>query len=691
MQEQSRPAGAVFLSYASEDAEAAARICESLRAAGVEVWFDRSELRGGDAWDSQIKKQIHDCALFVPLISAHTNSRIEGYFRGEWNLATRRLVNRAHDAAFLMPVVVDETREADARVPEEFLWAQWTWLPGGETPPAFARRVRQLLGLDPATVPTAKAAATGAIESSARSGGSLRPRGSSRVRRFALPLIALLLVIGAGLYWYYQGASEDPAATPAPSAELAVTPVPPNDKSIAVLPFADMSAEKNQEYMSDGIAEELLNLLSQAPDLKVIARTSSFAFKGQNIDIAEIAKKLNVAHILEGSVRTSGNKLRVTVQLVRTADSTHLWSERYDRPIDDIFAVQDEIANAVVSELKVRLLGSASKSKGRDPKAYALYLQARDIADQYTALALDQAISLYEQALERDPSYAEAWDGLANIYGNQALDGLRARDEGFRLAAEAAQKALALDPQSALAHARLGWIEIYYDQDLRKAARHFLDALALDSGNTEVVKMTIALLRRIDRLELAVQFGEHVLVHDPVNSDAHFDLGRAHYFAGHWDEAITEFRTALALSPSSLGGHAVIGEALVLQGNAKAALEEIQLENDEGWSLEVKSLAHHALGQSAASEAAWVELAENYGQLFAIATAEAAAFRGDTERAFEWLEKAAELRDPALGQIPFSPLCNNLHKDPRWLPFLRKHGMAPEQLAAIKFDFTLPK
>src|SRR5688572_15169476 len=131
MAEETNRTGAVFLSYASEDAAAATRICEALRAAGVEVWFDRSELRGGDTWDSQIKKQIHDCALFVPLISAHTNARIEGYFRGEWTLATRRLVNRAHDAAFLLPVVVDDTRESDARVPEEFFRSQWTWLPGG--------------------------------------------------------------------------------------------------------------------------------------------------------------------------------------------------------------------------------------------------------------------------------------------------------------------------------------------------------------------------------------------------------------------------------------------------------------------------------------------------------------------------------------------------------------------------------
>ena len=160
MPEQSLPIGAVFLSYASEDAEAAAHICEALRAAGVEVWFDRSELRGGDVWDSQIKKQIHDCALFVPLVSTPTNARSEGYFRGEWHLATRRLHNMADDAAFLVPVIVDDTREADARVPEEFLRAHWTWLPGGETPPAFAQRVRQLLGLDPAPASAPKATAT---------------------------------------------------------------------------------------------------------------------------------------------------------------------------------------------------------------------------------------------------------------------------------------------------------------------------------------------------------------------------------------------------------------------------------------------------------------------------------------------------------------------------------------------------
>ena len=223
----------------------------------------------GDAWDSQIKKQIHDCVLFVPLISAHTNARLEGYFRREWNLATRRQLDMAHDAHFLLPVVIDQTREADARVPEEFLRTQWTWLPGGVTPPAFASRVRQLLGMDLAPLLSAKATATGVVEPSTRSAGSVRRSDTSLMRRFALPLIALLMVLGGGAFWYFQGASDAPSAKPAPATAMSVVPVAPDHKSIAVLPFVDMSAEKNQEYMSDGIAEELLNLLAQVPDLKL--------------------------------------------------------------------------------------------------------------------------------------------------------------------------------------------------------------------------------------------------------------------------------------------------------------------------------------------------------------------------------------------------------------------------------------
>jgi TolB-like protein/DNA-binding winged helix-turn-helix (wHTH) protein len=493
----------------------------------------------------------------------------------------------------------------------------------------------------------------------------------------AAVLIALVVVIN-------QRFSEPPVKPE--SATPGAAPI-----SIAVLPFADMSADKNQEYMADGMAEELLNLLSQIPNLRVISRTSSFAFKGQTIELTEIGRRLNVAYVLEGSVRSSSDRLRITAQLVRTADGTHLWSEAFDRPLGDVFAVQDEIAKAVVSKLKIKLLRNAPKTRARKPEAYALFLKARAIGMQHTPSAYQQSISLYEQALKLEPEYAEAWDGLANNYGYQAIDGIRGSAEGFQLASAAAQKALALDPRYAQAHARLGWIAINYDRDLVSAARHLSNALALDPFNTDTIGWSAILLRRLGRLDQAIEIGDYLVIHDPLNADAILELGLAHKYAEHWDTAITHYRSALALSPSAMGGHGVIGEIMLLQGNARAALAEVRLETEPAWRLHVQSLAYHALGQSAASVAALTEMIERHGNNWASFVVEEAAFRGDIDLAFEWLDKAAQLRDPSLGAIPLSPFCANLHKDPRWHPYLRQQGMAPEQLAAINFDITLPQ
>jgi TolB-like protein len=258
---------AVFLSYASQDAEAARRIFDALRAAGIVVWFDQSELRGGDAWDRQIRKQIHDCTLFMPIISKNTHERAEGYFRLEWNLAVDRCQRMSADKAFLIPVDIDDTPDDDERVPEKFRDVQWTQLPAGKTPPEFITRILQLL--------------------SPESGHS--------------PTIALGRI---------------------------------SEKSIAVLPFTNLSAEKESEYFSDGLAEEILNALSQVAELRVAARSSSFSFKGKATDAGEIARRLHVAHVLEGSVRRAGERLRITVQLVDARKGFQLWSERYDRNIN---------------------------------------------------------------------------------------------------------------------------------------------------------------------------------------------------------------------------------------------------------------------------------------------------------------------------------------------------------------------
>src|SRR5438034_430794 len=276
------------------------------------------------------------------------------------------------------------------------------------------------------------------------------------------------------------------------------------EKSIAVLPFVNMSEDKANEYFSDGISEELLNLLAKIPQLQVTARTSSFAFKGKETGIPEIARTLHVAHVLEGSVRKAGNSVRITAQLIRAGTDTHLWSQTYDRKLDDIFAIQDEIAADVVKQLKITLLGAAPKAHTTDPEAYALYLQAVQLGRQFTAEPFQQSDALYRKVLAIDPRYAPAWYGLARNFGNETGQGLLPGKEGFAQAREAAVRALAIDPDYAPAHAQLGWIAMYGDSDLVGAAQHLERALALDPADLRVLTTSVTLLQSLGRLDEAL-------------------------------------------------------------------------------------------------------------------------------------------------------------------------------------------
>ena len=516
-------------------------------------------------------------------------------------------------------------------------------------------------------------------------------KGHRRVTRTELAILTLLFLVGGGLFWRYQHAPESPtpAAATSPTSIAPATAIA-HDNSIAVLPFVNMSSDKEQEYFSDGLSEELLNLLAQVPQLRVIARTSSFSFKDKQADIAEIANKLNVAHVLEGSVRKSGDTLRITAQLIRTADSSHLWSQTYDRPLTDVFKVQDEIAAAVVDELKIKLLGNAPKAKSTDPKAYALFLQAREIGRQFTEAGFEQSNSLYQQVLALDPGYAAAWEGLASNYCNQAFSGLRPTHDAIRLAREALNKALALEPTSARAYSRLSWIASSYDLDLSTAAQHLQHALELEPANPDILAEAGYLVRRLGRLDQAIAIGEHQVTLDPINPRGHEVLAYSYRFAGRLDDAIVALRTELSLSPDYMAGHGSIGEVLLQQGDAKAALAEMQQEVLEGMRLAGLSMAHHALGQSAESDAALAELIEKHGSGFSFNIAYVFAFRGESDRSFEWLNKAVKNHDLYLSVVAVHPMFANIHSDPRWLPLLRRLGMAPEQLAAIKFDVTLP-
>lgn len=620
---------AVFLSYASADAAAVRRLCDALRAAGTEVWFDQHELKGGDSWDQKLRKQIAACALFVPIVSANTDARKEGYFRLEWKLAEDRSHQMAKGTPFIVPVCLDATSEAVALVPDAFLAVQWTRLPGGTASAAFVSRVQGLL----------------------------------------------------------RGEVDSPPIRPPVAPVRASTSA---EGRVAVLPFVNMSSDAEQEFFSDGLSEELLNLLAKVSGLRVTSRSSAFAFKGKNVRVQEIADQLNVAHVLEGSVRKAGPRLRIKAQLTEARSDTLLWSETYDRTLDDIFAVQDEIAAAVVTQLKTVLLGALPKVRGTDPRAYSLFLQARQVFRQGTATSTQHAVALFEQALAIDPDYPEALDGLAVSYIWQSDHGPRPVAEGYELARAVTRKALAAAPDFALGHARLGWIALTYDGDLRATARHFEHALHLEPANPQIIGSAAILAQNLGRIDQAIALKEFVVTRDPVVAAAHATLATAYRLAGRFEASIASLQTALRLSPGRVAAHFGIGCALALKGEPQAALEAMQQESSPLWRLIGLPLAYHALGQTAESDAALAELIENYATPSAYNIAYVVAYRGEVDRAFEWLERAVTHRDPGLAGILTEPMLARLRDDARWLPLLERVGKAPDQVAAITFDFSLP-
>jgi TolB-like protein len=511
-------------------------------------------------------------------------------------------------------------------------------------------------------------------------------------RRLDYAVIALLAV-AIGLYGWGQfrpaARVQSPVVVqPAPTATSNDAIV---DRSVAVLPFVDMSAGKDQEYFADGISEELLNMLAKVPELRVIARTSSFSFKGKEADIAEIARKLNVANVLEGSVRTSGDKVRITAQLIRASDSSHLWSETYDRQLDDVFAVQDEIAAAVVAQLKVSLLGAAPKARSTDPKAYAVFLQAREVTRHYNPAAFEQAAALYNQALAIDPTYAPAWNGLALVYFGQMDLGVLTIEQGLPLGRAAVNKALEHDPSYAPAYANLALFEGLVERDYAAAAAHLEQGLELDPTNLEIIGVASSVARRLGRLELAIGLADYVVSRDPVNVDAYDGLGLAYRYNGQLDESIAAYRKLLSLAPDSGWEHTALGNVLQQKGELEAALAEYQKEPLESFRLGGLTIAYHALGRKAESDAALAEWIRKYPDTKPFSMASVRAFRGEIDEAFEMLDKAARQHDLDLGSLAVYPTFAAMHGDPRWLPLLRRLGMAPEQLAAVKFDIHVPK
>ena len=456
-------------------------------------------------------------------------------------------------------------------------------------------------------------------------------------------------------------------AADAPAAAMLPQEPAADERSIAVLPFANLSEDKANEYFADGLSDELLNLLSRVAGLRVVARTSSFSFKGRTASAAEIARELKVTHLLEGSVRRSGSRVRITAQLIRASDSSHVWSQSFDRDLSDIFAVQDEIAAAVARGLELKLFGGpAPKAQPTDPRAYALYLQGRHFFSLYSATGYAQAIPALEGALAIDPGFAPAWGILGALYWGQANNSLIPYGEGARKARLASDKALALDPEQAEPMSLLGLLDVIEHRDVARGLQRIHRALELEPHNQRVLSRAANVARQRGRTEEAIGYAEQALNADPLSPNAHAVLGLTYYYAGRLDDAEAMRCRLLALSPGWLSGYYYLGRILLERGDARAALAAMEQEPSPMWRLTGLALVHHALGSHVASDAALEELRKEDPVGIAYQFAEIHAYRGETDLAFEWLERAEATNDSGLTDAITNPLMRSLHTDPRW-------------------------
>jgi len=456
------------------------------------------------------------------------------------------------------------------------------------------------------------------------------------------------------------------------------SPVTPKENSIAVLPFVNMSDDKEQEYFSDGLSEELLNLLAKIPELKVIGRTSSFTFKGKNEDLRSIAEKLGVAHLLEGTVRKEGKKIRVTTNLIKGTDGSNLWSETYNRDLDSIFKLQDEIAEVVVQKLKLKLLEipSATAAGSSNIEAYNLILQGNYFFDKLDQESVAKAVDLYTRAIAIDSTDARAWGKLANAISRQVWQKYIDRKTAKDKVKIAAMKAIALNKNLAIGYAELGDYYLYHEFNWKGAEENYKKALSLEPENPDALYgLGGSLGFSIGQWKEAIRLMKKCIELEPLRPLYHMNLGNILTHSGKPVEAIPHFKKALELNPQFQRAHMYLGRSYLLLGKNEAALKEMQEENLEVFRVFGSALAYHALGLKKKADETLNEFTIKYKDEWSFLLAELYAFRGEKDKAFIWLEKAYENEDQWLVSVKGDPLLKNLESDDRYKTFLKKMNL----------------
>jgi len=459
-----------------------------------------------------------------------------------------------------------------------------------------------------------------------------------------------------------------------------ITPPKSEKIMLAVMPFENLTGDPNKEYLADGLTEETISQLGRLdPErLGVIARTSVMGYKHKDERLDQIGHDLSVQYVLENSLRESGDHLRLTAQLTQVKDQTHLWSQDYDYPAKDILKVEDDVAKAVAHEIRVRLTShqkeELEQSHPANPEAFDAYLQGYYFFQGNTAKDTDMAAKYYERATQLDPSYALAWVGLSRARNWQANTGLIPAEEGHRLAREAVERALTLNPNLAQAHAQMARIRELVDFDLAGEDASIRRAIALDPGDPENVRMAASLAEMLGRLDEALQLGRRAVDLDPLNARSCENLGETEFLMGQLDEAAANSKKALEMSPDIWPGPIQLSRIYVMQGRPQDPLAEIELVHYDPMRAFLYAIAYYALGRKKESDAALRKLIAKYHETNACEIATVYAFRNQPDEAFDWLERAYAQRDSGLmgNSLKEDPFLKNLHGDPRFAAFLKK-------------------
>jgi len=657
----------VFLSYATQDSAVAEAVCKALEQAGVTCWIAPRDVTPGAYYADELVHAIDAARTLVLILSQ--NAAASPHVHRE----VERAISKRH------PVVSFRIDRAALPAGLEYFLntSQWLDASGGDTPRAMAKLVAAVqVAIDRPTDIHSAIVATPPTDRSSRTSnpGADRPR-----RRIAI-VAGSLLAVAIGGFAAYRSRLPEPrillppeaaAPTAAPAGVNAAASIP--EQSVAVLPFLDMSEKKDQEYFSDGLSEELIDMLTKVPDLRVPARTSSFYFKGKPTKIPEIAKELGVAHVLEGSVRKSGNHVRVTAQLVRADNGYHLWSQTYDRKLDDIFKVQDEIADAVVKALKVSLFtGQGSRTPATSNiEAYTLVLKAKYFFTRGTQDGLEKATDYYQQAIRLDPASAPAWAGLSRSLVEYDQPWKQVRQRAF----DAAHRGVSLDPKLADAHVALGKI-YFYDWDWDNAEAQFKEARQLEPTNSAAFTFSGQLASTGGRSAEALQYYQEASARDPLYFYPYSNIGFEYETLGQFGEAEAAFRNAerLVAIPKYTG---IIGFIHLREGgDSAAALAEINREDDETSRTYYLAAGYALLGRREDADAALArhEKAHGAGRPYDMACLH--AWRAESNKTFEWLDRAYQQHEDQLRWIKSEPSFQNLRTDPRYKAFLRKMNLS---------------